>query len=106
MRLVEKLSEVSSCWGEMMDGNTRVHTARKWTAGALGVAAGTYAGYAGVTWLRYGHPPPASSDDVDSLLERFIPAYDVAERHHIQVAAPPDVTFAAACEQDLMALPV
>ena len=35
-----------------------------------------------------------------------MPVYDVAERHHIQVAAPADITFAAACEQDLMALPV
>ncbi len=35
-----------------------------------------------------------------------MPAYDVAERHHIDVAAPADVTFAAACEQDLMALPL
>ena len=78
----------------------------KWTAGALGVAAGTYAGYAGVTWLRYGHPAAANPDDADSLLDRFIPVYDVAERHHIHVAAPPDITFTAACEQDLMAVPV
>jgi hypothetical protein len=75
-------------------------------AGALGIAAGTYAGYVGVTWLRYGHAPPANPDEADPLLERFMPTYDVAERHHIHVAAPPDITFAAACEQDLMALPV
>jgi hypothetical protein len=35
-----------------------------------------------------------------------MPVYDVAERHHIHVAAPAEITFAAACEQDLMALPV
>jgi len=35
-----------------------------------------------------------------------MPSYEVAERHHIRVAAPADVTFAAACEQDLMAPPV
>ena len=78
----------------------------KWTAGALGVAAGTYAGYVAVTWLRYGHLAPASREEADPLLERLIPVYDVAERHHIEVAAPPDITFAAACDQDLMALPV
>jgi hypothetical protein len=90
----------------MMNDHTHVRAVLKWTAAALGVAAGTYAGYAGVTWLRYGRPAPASPDEADSLLDRFIPVYDVSERHHIQVAAPPDITFTAACEQDLMALPV
>jgi hypothetical protein len=88
----------------MMDEHVR--RALKWTAGALGIAAGTYAGYVGLTWLRYGHPAAASPDKADLLLDRFLPAYDVAERHHIHVAALPDVTFAAACEQDLMAVPV
>jgi hypothetical protein len=87
----------------MMDD---IRTLLTWTAGALGVAAGTYAGYVGVTWLRYGHPAAASPVDADPLLDRFIPVYDVAERHHIHVAAPPDITFTVACEQDLMALPV
>jgi len=78
----------------------------KWTAGALGVAVGAYAGHVGVTWLRYGHPTPASDDDADPLSDQFMPAYDVAEHHHIHVAAPAEITFAAACEQDLMALPI
>ena len=78
----------------------------KWTAGALGAAAGTYAGYVGVTWLRYGHPAQASPDDADPLLDRFLPVYDVAERHQIEIAAPGAITFAAACEQNLMALPL
>ena len=78
----------------------------KSTIGLLAVASGAYAGYVGVTWLRYGHPTLPSPDDADPLLDRFMPAYDVAERHHINIAAPSDVTFAAACEQDLMALPL
>jgi hypothetical protein len=41
-----------------------------------------------------------------ALLDRFIPVYDVAERHHIHVAAPAEITYAAACEQDLMTAPV
>src|SRR5512133_1778287 len=86
--------------------SAHMRRAVKWAAGALGVAAGAYVGYVGMTWLRYGHPAPAAADDVDPLLDRFMPAYDVAERHHIHVAAPADITFAAACEQDLMALPV
>ena len=86
--------------------STYIRSALKWAAGALGVAAGAYAGYVGVTWLRYGHPAPASADDADPLLDRFMPVYDVAERHHIHVAASAEITFTAACEQDLMALPV
>jgi hypothetical protein len=78
----------------------------KWSAGVLAVAAGTYAGYVGVAWRRYGHPAAVSPSDADPLLDRFMPVYDVAERHHVHVAAPPDITFTAACEQDLMALPV
>jgi hypothetical protein len=85
---------------------SRLHSVLKWTAGALGMVTGTYATYVGVTWLRYGHPAPASADDADPLLDRFMPVYEVAERHHVRVAAPADITFAAACEQDLMALPV
>jgi hypothetical protein len=30
-----------------------------------------------------------------------MPAYDIVERHHIAVAAPADVTFAASCAMDL-----
>src|SRR6185295_14490925 len=86
--------------------NAHLRRALKVTAGALGVAAGAYAGYAGVTWLRYGHPAPARADDADPLLDRVMPIYDVVERHHVQVAARADIAFAAAGEQDLMALPV
>jgi hypothetical protein len=59
-----------------------------------------------MTWLRFGHAAAAGPEAADPLLDRFIPVYDVAERHQIHVAAPPDITFAVACEQDLMALPV
>jgi hypothetical protein len=90
----------------MMGGRIRVRTLLKWSAGALAVAAGTYAGYVGATWRDYGHPATAGPSDADPLLDALMPVYDVAERHHIKVAAPPDVTFTAACEQDLMALPV
>lgn len=78
----------------------------KSTVGLAAIASGAYAGYVGATWLRYGNPSGASPDDADPLLDRVMPAYDVAERHHIDVAAPAAVTFAAACEQDLMGLPL
>jgi hypothetical protein len=89
-----------------MNRKSGVYRGLKWTAGALGVATGAYASYVGVTWLRHGHPTLASADEADPLLDRFMPVYDVVERHHVHVAASADVTFAAACEQDLMALPV
>jgi hypothetical protein len=75
----------------------------KWAAG---LAAGAYATYAGATWLRYGRPVPENAEDADPLLDDVMPVYDVAERHHIHVAAPADITFTTACEQDLMALPI
>jgi hypothetical protein len=42
----------------------------------------------------------------DALLDRFVPDYDVVERHDIRVAAPAGMTLAAACEQDLFHLPL
>jgi hypothetical protein len=89
-----------------MARNRQIPTVLKWAAGALGFASAAYATYAGVTWLRYGQPAPPHADDADPLLDRFMPVYDVAERHQTGVAAPAEATFAAACEQDLMALPV
>jgi hypothetical protein len=89
-----------------MASKRRFRTPLKCGAGVLGAATGAYASYVGVTWLRYGQPAPADAEDADPLLDRFMPVYDVAERHHIDVAAPAEIAFAAACEQDLMALPV
>ena len=84
-----------------MPGKTNLRTAFKWAAVPLGMAAGAYAAYAGVAWLRYGRPTPADPEDADPLLDHVMPVYDVAERHHIHVAATADVTFAAACDMDL-----
>lgn len=84
----------------------RIAMLSKWAAAALGLAAGGYTGWVGTTWLRYGRPAPPGAADADALLDRFMPVYDVVERHHVHVAAPAEMTFAAACEQDLMALPL
>ena len=78
----------------------------KYAAGALGVATGVCAGYVSVTWLRYGHPTAPRAEDADPLLDRFMPTYDISERHHVEVAAPADVTFSAACETDLQQSPI
>ena len=86
--------------------STPVPTAFKWAVGTLGAAAGAYAGYAAMTWLRYGTVPPSDDGDVDHALDHVMPLYDIVERHHIEVAAPAEITFATACEMDLMSLPV
>lgn len=67
----------------------------------LGVAAAAYAAYVGTAWSRYGHVNPPADDERDALLDTFMPRYDVVERHHIRVAAPANVTFAAAMEMNL-----
>jgi len=89
-----------------MAPRTPLQSALKATARAIGVMAGAYAGYVGMTWLWYGHHSPPAAEDADPLLDQFMPVYDVAERHRIPVAAPAETTLAAACDQDLMALPV
>jgi hypothetical protein len=75
-------------------------------AAGAGFAAGAYAAHAAVTWCRYGHAPQADDSARDALLDRFMPAYDVVERHHVRVAAPAATTLAAAREQDLLRLPL
>ena len=50
--------------------------------------------------------PWQERDERDDLLDRFMPHYEVVERHRIRVSAPADVTFAAACDQDLFAMPL
>jgi hypothetical protein len=77
----------------------------KWSAAGVGVGVAAYATYAGVTWLRYGHPS-SSIAETDELLDGFMATYDVVDRHQTHVAAPADVTFAAACEIELQDSPL
>ena len=45
-------------------------------AGGLGLMAGAYATYVGITWYRYGLiADPSSPDEADSLLDSFMPEY-------------------------------
>ena len=70
-------------------------------AALLGVAAAAYAGFAATTWMRYGRTEAPAADEADPLLDMFMPVYDIAERHHVKVAAPADVTFGALMDMDL-----
>ena len=80
-------------------------TAGRLLAGGAVFAAAAYGTYAGLRWLRYGHPArPSDPGDADPILDRFMPAYEVVERHQVRVAADAEVTLAAAREQDLLRL--
>jgi hypothetical protein len=88
-------------------GRSAVQTAARWSAAGLGLAAGAYATYVAVAWLRYGHVPGHPRTGTrDALLDHFIPAYEAGGRHHVHVAAPAAITLAAAREMDLLASPV
>lgn len=77
-----------------------------WMAGGMGLAAIGYAATVGTIWYRYGRPVPPSRHEMDPLLDRFMPEYEVAERHEVRVKAPPEITLAAAAETDLQQSPV
>ena len=61
-------------------------------------------GYVATQWLRYGHVRKRRGPP--TLLDRFLPEYEVVERHQTRIAAPADVTFAAARAMNLAASPV
>lgn len=77
-----------------------------WLGAALAAAAAGYLGLAAVTWWRFGARAKTDARGHDHLLDRFVPAFDVVERHHVRVRAPAPVTFAAAREQDLLRVPI
>jgi len=79
----------------------RLARAARWLGGAAGAAAATYGLVAAAAWLRYGHAEARHAAFADPLLDRFIPRYDIVERHQVYVAAPPAVTFASAAEIDI-----
>ena len=89
-----------------MSDKSRLRSTAGWLGAGVGAAAGLYAAYAGVTWARYGHVSQPAPAERDELLDRFMPVYEVVERHHIRVGAPADVTLAAAGDMDLFQLPV
>src|SRR5262245_38272177 len=84
-----------------MSPRRRRSSAARWLGTGLGLAAASYGTYAALTWLRYGHVAEPTDDEADAALDRFMPEYEVVERHHIGVTAPAAVTLAAAREQDL-----
>jgi len=88
--------------GSARGRTSHLRAAGRRLAGAAGLAGLSYALVAAVSWYRYGHVAHLAEDEGgDALLDRFLPRYEVVERHRTRVAAPAAVTFAAACELDL-----
>jgi hypothetical protein len=71
-----------------------------------GLAAGVYLGYVGATWSRYGNAPDPSAEEGDALLDRFMPRYEVADRHHVRIAAPAGMALETARSMDMFAAPL
>ena len=84
-----------------MNNTHRISPVLRWLAAGAGFATALYATRATLTWLKYGHPPGPDTGETDSLLDEFIPAYEVVERHQVRVAAPAALALAAACDMDL-----
>jgi hypothetical protein len=53
------------------------------------------------TWLSYGHARRATGGAADPLLDSFVPAFEVHDRHAIRVDAPADVVLDAAKAMEL-----
>lgn len=64
--------------------------------GILGAAAVVYASVVAAAWLRYGRAAPVKGFAADPLLDRFMPAYDVVERHAIVIRARSEIAFLTA----------
>jgi hypothetical protein len=78
--------------------------ALKTVAGGLALLAMPHPAYVATAWYRYGRTaaPVAENDGREgSLIERFMPTYEVTERHRIRVDAPSECVFAAAREMDV-----
>lgn len=77
---------------------------RRAMAGSAAAALLAAAGYGAATWLRYGSASRRATGD--GLLDRFMPGYDVRERHEVVVRAPAAVTYAVVRELDFRRSPL
>ena len=75
-------------------------------AAASAAAIAVYAAAVAGAWRNYGQAAAPDADEQDDLLDRFMPVYDIVERHRILVDAPASTVLMAACEQDLLQIPL
>jgi hypothetical protein len=79
---------------------------RRYLAGGLALLTLPYLGYVAATWRRYGRAGVRRPARQDSPLDRFMPDSEIAERHEVVVAAPAELTMAAAKEMDIFRSPL
>lgn len=89
-----------------MAGLPTARSALRLGAGATAIAAIGYLAAAADAWRRYGYPRASRTKEGDEVLDRFMPEYDVVERHQTFVGAPAATVLAAAKDQDLMHSPL
>ena len=73
----------------------------RWVLMTVGLTATGYVVYVAQAWYRYGNASAPLTEESDALLDEFMPEYEVAERHHVRVAAPANITLSAAMDTDL-----
>jgi len=78
-----------------------LRTTAWWTAGGLGILGVGYLTLAAAAWSRFGHPRRPHPEEADDLLDRFIPSYEVVERHQVRINAPAAVTLHTAMRAPL-----
>src|SRR5438067_13810827 len=100
-------ARVEQARGSTVTAKSMVRAAGRWLAAGIGLAAASYLAYVGYAWLRYGQVAAAvRPEERDAILDRFIPIYEIAERHQIHINAPADITFDAATQMDLQQSPI
>jgi hypothetical protein len=83
-----------------------VRAGAKWLTIAAGAASAAYGAYVATAWWRYGKTRQPEPEEADALLDRFMPSYEIVERHHVRIAAPAAITLSAAQQVDLQGSPV
>jgi hypothetical protein len=80
-----------------MSSIATIPLAARWLATGTIIAAASWVAYSVIVWIGYGRAKrPARPDEGNPSLDRLMPVYEVVERRHTRVAAPAEITFAAA----------
>ena len=81
--------------GPVRTRRRRTTRVRRWAGGLTAMAVVGYGAAVMWGWARFGHERPGS-DEGDRLLDRFMPHYDIVERHSGRVDAPAAIALEAA----------
>lgn len=83
-----------------MEKRCSLPSSAKLAAGGVAIGVAAYGAYVASSWARYGKPNTTPKHP-DSLLDRFMPEYEVVERREIDIDASADTTFEVACRSNL-----